>query len=269
MRAPNACILNDAGINCNEETGFAFTQAGAVADQVHISLLQGGERNLQDYQILVLPGGFSHGDAIQAGKTLGLEIEKTLADQMNGFVEKGGLVLGICNGFQVLTRTGLLPHGRIDPDAPKPLSLVHNNSGKFVDRWQHLRTEQNNRCLFAQRDGEHGLDEYIELPVANGEGRLVSRNTTAMADQLALDGLVVFRYITQRGVIEETGPDNPSGSLFGIAGVCDQSGQVLGLMPHPERFVDRTQHPNWRRGEGQVPYGALIIGQMVDVARTA
>lgn len=265
MIAPTACVLNSAGINCNLETGYAFEQYGARAEQVHISQLHTKERDLQDYQILVLPGGFSDGDAIQAGRTLGLELQTRLSDELNHFVAAGGLIIGICNGFQTLTETGLLPNGVIEPGRPKKLSLVHNSLGKFVDNWQYLLTERS-RCLFAQPEN---IGEIIELPVANGEGRLVSKDTHAMAAWLALSGQVVFRYATAEGDITEDFPENPSGSLYGIAGICDLTGQILGLMPHPERFVDKTQHPNWRRSQGKVPFGGLIIKQMVKVARTS
>lgn len=263
MNAPNVCVLNAAGINCNEETAHAFERFGADTEQVHISQLRSGDRTLADYQILALSGGFSDGDAIQAGRTLGLELKTQLSDELNRFVTLGGLILGPCNGFQVLTETGLLPDGTIEPDQLKKLSLVHNARGKFVDNWQYLLTEKS-RCLFAQ-PGDIG--EVIELPVANGEGRLVAKDSHAMATELAHNGQVVFRYAKSDGIVTEEFPDNPSGSLRGITGVCDPSGQILGLMPHPERFIDKTQHPNWRRGLGQVPFGGLVIKQMVEVAK--
>lgn len=265
MSSPNVLVLNAAGINCNEETGYAFERFGAKTEQVHISQLLSKDRNLLDYQILTLPGGFSDGDAIQAGRTLGLELKTHFSDELNRFVEIGGLILGPCNGFQILTETGLLPDGVIDPAQPKKLSLVHNERGKFVDNWQYLRTEKS-KCLFAQPED---IGELIELPVANGEGRLVAKDTHAMAARLALNSQIVFRYATENGIVTVDFPDNPSGSLYGITGVCDPSGQVLGLMPHPERFVDKTQHPNWRRGLGQIPFGGLIIQQMVKLAKAA
>lgn len=263
MSNPNVVVVNSAGINCNDETAFAFEKFGANVEQVHMSQLLSAESDLTDFQILVLSGGFSDGDAIQSGRTLGLEIKKGLGDKVNAFVERGGLGIGICNGFQILTEIGLIPEGKIELSQPKTLSLVHNSHGKFVDNWQNLRTEQS-KCLFAQPDD---VGELIELPIANGEGRLIAKDTDLMARELAMNGLVVFRYCTSSGVATEDFPDNPSGSLYGITGVCDPSGQILGLMPHPERFIDTKQHPNWRRGLGKTPFGGLIIKKMVEVAR--
>lgn len=265
MSNPNVCVLNAAGINCNEETAHAFEIFGATPEQVHISQLADGSKNLSQFQILALPGGFSDSDAIQSGRTLGLELRNMLGEQLNQFIEEGGLALGICNGFQIMTELGILPDGEMHPTKLKSLSLIHNEHGKFVDNWQKLKVEKS-KCLFVDPDK---LEPQIELPVANGEGRLVAKDTERMAASLALRNLVVFRYCNEDGTIATEYPANPSGSLFGITGVCDQSGQVLGMMPHPERFVYNTQHPNWRRGEGEVPFGGLIIKQMVEVAKAA
>ncbi|HEY4963994.1 MAG TPA: phosphoribosylformylglycinamidine synthase subunit PurQ [Candidatus Saccharimonadales bacterium] len=263
MRSPNVMVLNAAGINCNDETAHAFELFGAPVEQIHISELESGDRNLADFQILALPGGFSDGDAIQAGRTLGLQLRTQLAYELNDFVDRGGLILGPCNGFQILTETGLLPTGRIEPGQPKKLSLVRNTHGRFVDNWQYLLTEKS-RCLFAQPED---IGELIELPIANGEGREVGDDTSNLVNELRTMGQIVFRYATKEGLPASTFPDNPSGSEYGITGVCDPSGQILGLMPHPERFVDTKQHPNWRRGEGQVAFGGLIIEQMIKVAK--
>ena len=255
-------VLNAAGINCKEETAEAFKRFGAEAEIVHISELKSHERDFTKFQILALPGGFSDGDAIQAGRTLGLELRTQLAEELNSFVERGGLILGPCNGFQTLTEAGLLPSGRIEPHQPKKISLVNNTHGHFVDNWQQLKTELS-KCLFAQPED---IGEYIELPIANKEGREVATDTPAMIDELRRLGQIVFRYVTNDGQYATAFPDNPSGSEFGVTGICDPSGQILGLMPHPERFVDTKQHPNWRRGDGQVPFGGLIIKQMIKVA---
>lgn len=263
MSQPNVCVLNAPGINCNLETAHAFEQFGAQTEQVHISQLRSGDRRLSDFQILALSGGFSDGDTIASGRTLGIELRTQLTDELNRFVDAGGFMIGICNGFQVLTETGLLPHGQIDPSRPKAISLVHNSRGHFVDNWQNLRVEQS-VCPFAQPDD---IGELIQLPVANGEGRMVAANSEAMACDLRDKRQIVFRYATSSGIATEEFPHNPSGSPFGITGICDASGRILGLMPHPERFINKFQHPNWRRGEGQTPYGALIIKRLIEVAK--
>jgi len=265
MRQPNALVLNSAGINCNEETGDAFAYYGANVSQVNMSQLSSGEERLSDYQILVLSGGFSDGDAIQAGRTLGLQLKTELADDINSFIAKGGLAIGICNGFQIMTEAGLLPDGRIDPDRPKKLSLVRNASGLFTDRWVHLSVEKS-RCPFAQPED---LGEVIELPVANGESREVASDMDLFVETMRGLGQIVFRFATKDGRPAVSWEDKPSGSQYGITGICDRSGQILGLMPHPERFIDSLQHPNFRRGDGRVAHGGIIIKKMVQVAMEA
>ena len=261
MSAPNVCVLNAQGINCNQETAFAFEQAGGRAEQVHISQLVSGDRSLDDYQIFALSGGFSYGDDIQSGRILGLEIQTQMSDELNRFVAASGLIIGICNGFQVLTETGLLPTGQINPRRSKKVSLVHNQNGQFIDNWCNLLVEDS-RCVFID---DKALGHTIELPIAHGEGRVVGADDETLW-RLDDNHQVVFRYINEQGEITEEFPDNPNGSFDGITGICDETGQVLGMMPHPERFVTPTQHPNWRRRPDLVAQGLPIFKAMVRTA---
>lgn len=264
MSNPNVCVLNAQGINCNDETGFAFEQAGARSEQVHISQLVDHSRSLDDFQILALSGGFSYGDDVQSGRILGIELRTQLSDDLNRFVAAGKTIIGICNGFQVLTETGLLPSGQITHGQAKPVSLVHNENGQFVDDWCHLEV-RSSRSVFVEQET---LAELIELPVAHGEGRIVSANPVTLWS-LRDNGQVVFCYSNQFGEATERFPDNPNGSAYGIAGICDETGQVLGMMPHPERFVTHTQHPNWRRRTDLVAQGLSIFQAMVHHAQNS
>jgi phosphoribosylformylglycinamidine synthase I len=253
---PKALVLEAPGINCNVETGHAIEQAGGYAEQVHMSQLQSGDRKITDYDILALSGGFSHGDAIRSGAVLGLELRTRFGEDLNEFVADGRPVIGICNGFQVLVESGLLPNGVIDDTEPKTASLIHNKNGKFECRWVPMHIGES-ACKFIRPDM---YDDITELPVAHGEGRLIIREGSLAPSQVAL------RY--GRGPsVQVAYPDNPNGSPDNIAGITDPSGVVLGMMPHPERFVHTTQHPNWRRGEGQIPYGAELFKGIVDYVK--
>jgi phosphoribosylformylglycinamidine synthase I len=231
MLAPRALVLRAPGTNCDHETAHAFERAGGIARRLHVRALAEKPALADDFQILCIPGGFSYGDDIASGRILALELRTRLADSLLRFRDRGGLVLGICNGFQVLLQTGLL---LADPTTGGPLAaLAHNRSGRFVDRWVTLQALPG-RCVFLQ-----GLGRF-ELPVAHGEGRFVARSP---ADFAALEaaGQLVLRYVSDADGIAT----NPNGATGDVAGVSDESGRVLGLMPHPERFVDATQHPAW------------------------
>ena len=243
MLAPRALVLRAPGSNCDHETAHAFERAGGIARRVHVRALAEKPALADDCQILCIPGGFSYGDDIASGRIFALELKTRLADALAGFRDRGGLVLGICNGFQVLVQTGLL---LADPASGSPLAaLAHNTSGRFVARWVNLRAEPAN-CVFLQ-----GLGEF-ELPVAHGEGRFVTRSA---ADFAALDaaGRLVLRYAADAAGVST----NPNGALGDVAGACDETGRVLGLMPHPERFIEATQHPSW---SGRLDPGAPGAG---------
>jgi len=231
MLSPRAMILRAPGTNCDHETAHAFERAGAISRRVHLHALAQKPSLADDFQILCIPGGFSYGDDIASGRIFALELKSRLADGLAKFRDRGGLILGICNGFQVLLQTGLL---LADPTSGAArASLAHNTSGMFVDRWVHLRAVPG-RCVFLQ-----GMERF-ELPVAHGEGRFVTRSPE---DFTALDtaGQLVLRYAADASGASS----NPNGATGDVAGVCDETGRILGLMPHPERFIDAVQHPAW------------------------
>jgi len=241
------CILRTAGTNCDVETAFAFEQEGAVSDLVHINEILSNRRSLNDYQILAIPGGFTYGDDIAAGKLLANEIRYLLWEEIQEFVHRGNLVIGICNGFQVLVKAGILP----ECDGHQIATLAWNDSGKFEDRWVYLKTAGGNNSPWL-RD----LPEIIYLPVAHGEGKFVTDEETL--EQLDGKNQIAFQYVDKEGNLAGY-PFNPNGSLRNIAGITDPSGHILGLMPHPERFIHKTQHPRWTREEIDVPHGKLIF----------
>lgn len=234
--AVRALVLRTAGTNCDSETQFAWEQAGAQAERVHINRFIENPKALAKYQILTIPGGFSYGDDIAAGKIFANQLVHHLADVIQGFLAAERLVLGICNGFQVLVKCGLLPgspDGR--PTLTQTATLTNNDGGLFVDRWIRLRTDTD-RCAFLKKG------EELDLPVAHGEGKfLLSESLTV--EELEAAGQVALRYIPD-GRSEVY---NPNGSVSDIAGLCDPTGRILGLMPHPERHVLPWHHPQWTR----------------------
>lgn len=226
-----AVILRASGINCDVETERAFQAAGADAERVHIRRFLDGERRLDEFHILAIPGGFSYGDDIAAGKALANELVHRMHAPLRRFVEAGKPVLGVCNGFQVLVRAGLLPGGEL---GTQTASLAWNDSGKFECRWTRLKPAPS-RSIFTK-----GIDTEIELPVAHAEGKFLTGGDDLL-DALEANGQVALRYAG------EGYPAIPNGSARAIAAVCDPSGVVMGMMPHPERFISRYQHPRWTR----------------------
>lgn len=243
---PKALVLRAAGTNCDVETAFAFEQAGAKAVVAHVNRLAEGSVRLRDFQILAIPGGFSYGDDLGAGKIFALELERRLGGDLREFVLRGGLVIGICNGFQVLVKTGLLPGNDGFPPGGA-VTLAANDSQKYEDRWVHLQV-LDTPCVWVRPGPGGGL---IELPVAHGEGKFLPASDDVL-NTLKAGRQIVLRYVRPDG--SEAGyPDNPNGSIWGVAGITDPSGRVLGLMPHPERYIFHRQHPRWTRGEGRSP----------------
>jgi phosphoribosylformylglycinamidine synthase len=242
MAKPKALIIRAPGANCDAETQFAFEQAGAAAERIHINRLRDQPNLLDQFQVLVIPGGFTYGDDVAAGKILANQLGNFLGDGLRKFRDAEKLILGICNGFQALLKAGLI----IAPDEDGPLAtLAHNASGKFEDRWVRLQATPG-PCPFLI-----GY-EYWEVPVAHGEGQFTCRAPWILKG-LEESGQVVLRYVDAAG---QPGPYpvNPNGSQGNVAGVCDATGRVLGLMPHPERHVLPTQHPRWTR-QGLAPEG--------------
>ena len=241
---PNVCILRTDGTNCDQETAYAFSLAGGQPHLVHINELRKGTKNLRDYQILAIPGGFSYGDDIASGKVLANELISFLGDQLREFVASGKPIIGICNGFQVLVRTGLLPFGKL---GEMQVTLDHNDSGHFHCKWYKMRFEKS-LCIWTAGlyvyDVENTCD--VEYQVAHGEGKFFAEEE--VISRMESLNLVALRYSTAI----------PNGSVNRIAGVCDPTGKIFGLMPHPERFVERRQHPNWRTRIGP-PQGLPIF----------
>jgi phosphoribosylformylglycinamidine synthase len=235
MATPRILVLRAPGANCDQETQFAFERAGGVAERLHINRLREQPALLQRFQVLVIPGGFTYGDDVAAGKILGNQLAHFLGDALRRFRDADKLILGVCNGFQAILKAGLI----LPPDEDGPLAtLAGNASGKFEDRWIYLGASPS-RCPFLR-----GYDR-LHLPVAHGEGRLLLRKPWILQG-LEQAGQVAFRYVDAAGK-PGAYPVNPNGSQGDVAGLCDPSGRVLGLMPHPERHVLPTQHPRWTR----------------------
>jgi phosphoribosylformylglycinamidine synthase len=254
MAEVKTLVLRASGTNCDVETAFAFEQAGASVTSVHVNRLISREQQLADYQIMAIPGGFTYGDDIAAGKVLANELRLKLGEDIARFIEAGGLILGICNGFQVMVKAGILPEPA--EQGPAKMTLANNDSGRFECRWVHLGVDEASPCVFTR-----GM-QSMYLPVAHGEGKVV-------AEEGVLAALNVPVYYTdERGDREAGYPYNPNGSIRNIAGVCDVSGRIFALMPHPERHIRGTQHPQWtRHGAAEYGDGFKIFMNAVDWAK--
>lgn len=249
MALVKALVLRAAGINCDMETEFALEQAGAQVQRIHINRIIENKNLLDEFQILLFPGGFSYGDDISAGKILANQVTHHLSQRIRKFIDDGKLVLGICNGFQVLVKTGILP-GFDAKNGQKDVTITYNDSGKFEDRWVYL-APQSKGCIFI----EPGRQIY--LPIAHGEGKVVTKDAASL-ERLTNNGHIAFKYVDENGNVGPF-PINPNGSVESIAGLTDTTGRVLGLMPHPERFVRPTQHPQWGRLKEKVDADGMTI----------
>ncbi|MEK7071108.1 MAG: phosphoribosylformylglycinamidine synthase I [Patescibacteria group bacterium] len=255
---PSVLVLKADGINCDEELAHAFNLAGGNVQTVHVNELRRRDKKLNDFQILAIPGGFSYGDDIIAGKVLAVELTSFFSDQLQKFVNrKNTLVIGICNGFQVLVRTGLLPFGNV---GVMSATLNDNLSGHFECRWVDCKIENNTSCVFLQ----NLKNENVTYQVAHGEGMFYADAKTL--DKIEKKNLVALRYIDDKGNQTMNYPANPNGALHAIAGITDPTGRILGLMPHPERFVTEEQHPNWLRKPIK-PQGLPIFQNMISYAK--
>ena len=250
--SPRVLILRAPGTNCDEETAFAFEQAGAVAERVHVNRLIENPALKDRYQILCFPGGFSYGDDIAAGRILATQLSEHLSELVDAFVHGNGdrLVLGICNGMQVMMRLGVLTDGLGGDTAPA--TLTWNDHGRFEDRWVHLINDPNTPCVFTR-----GI-EKMYLPMAHAEGKFVARDEQTL-HKLRDQGRLAMRYAdeNQQDVVDQLlpFPTNPNGADANVAGVCDASGRLFGLMPHPERHLVPTHHPFWTRRKEQPEHG--------------
>lgn len=242
MKVVKALVLTGYGLNCDYETDFSLKIAGADSERLHINELirapKGGARiGLDDYHILVLGGGFSWADDHGAGVIMATRLRYNIGEQIEEFIGKGKLVIGICNGFQALVNFGLLPG--IDGDyRSRRVAITYNDSGNFIDTWIKLKVKDDTACVFTR-----GIST-LELPVRHGEGKFFAEKE--VIDELFEHHQVAMQYVdTQGNLAQGRWPLNPNGSLCDIAGICDSSGRIFGLMPHPEAFNHYTNHPDW------------------------
>ena len=267
-----ALILRAPGINRDEDAAAAVELAGGCAERVHVNRVVAGGARLSDYGLLIIPGGFSYGDHLGAGKLLAADLVHRLGEQLAAFGADGRPVIGICNGFQVLVKAGILPgtqnaerrtqdeRARTSEDSSAfsvqrsafLATLTDNQAGRFECHWVRLAADPASRCAFTG-----GIERPIEVPVAHGEGRFVARDAAAL-DELRQRGQVALRYVAPEGGPAGY-PDNPNGSDDAIAGVCNPAGNVLGLMPHPEDAIFPQQHPRWTREPWRTEGDGLAI----------
>jgi len=239
MNKVKVMVLTGYGLNCDNETAYVFDQAGAESQKIHINSFVRGEAHLNEFKILVLGGGFSWGDDHGAGIVEAVKLKSHVGHQILEFVEKGNLVLGICNGFQTLANLGLLPG--IEGDYTKrSVAVTYNDCGNFRNHWVKLAINEKSPCIFT--DGIHEID----LPIRHGEGKVIAEDH--VINDLEKHDQVVLRYAAPSGEqAHGKFPDNPNGSMNDIAGICDSTGRIFGLMPHPEAFNHYTNHPDWTR----------------------
>jgi phosphoribosylformylglycinamidine synthase I len=237
MSPPKALVLTGFGLNCDNETAFALKTAGAAPERIHLNTLIEGTKKLRDFQIFIIGGGFSWGDDHGAGVIMAMRIKHRLSDALRNFVEGGGLILGICNGFQVLVNLGLLPLFE-PPELRREVALIGNDCGNFRDQWVKLAINLASPCVFTR------TMDTIDLPVRHGEGKFYADPT--VVHRLETQNQVIMRYATSDGAPAQGAfPHNPNGSVGDIAGICDPSGRIAGLMPHPEAYNHVTNHPDW------------------------
>ena len=265
MSKPKALMITGFGINCDYETGYALSMPGVdmEVDACHLNDLVAVPGRLDSAHLLVIPGGFSYGDHIASGRVLANRLKTRVGDAIQKHIDEWKLILGICNGFQVLVKMGLLPgHDPGEEDLWKQeATLTRNDSGRFEDRWVYLGVREDNNSPFLD-----GLSK-LYLPIRHGEGKLLFRN--GGLERVAEMAQDVLRYCDADGNSTDEYPKNPNGSEGNLAGLCDRTGRIFGMMPHPEAFLHRTNHPTWTRldlpEEGQ---GVAIFQNAAEYIRT-
>ena len=272
MKEVKVLVLTGYGLNCDNETAYAFELAGATASRVHINALIDGSVELDDFHILVFGGGFSWGDDHGAGVVQAVRLKMNIGDKIRTFIGKGKLVLGICNGFQTLVNMGLLP-GFDNDYTSRKVALAYNDCGNFRDDWVNLSVNENSPCVFTK-----GL-KAVEYPIRHGEGKFYAEKE--ILDTLIKNNQVVVRYAMSDGSpADKSFPENPNGSVYDVAGICDETGRIFGLMPHPEAFKHFTNHPSWTRDlekakrdgivpDNQITDGIRLFQNGVDYIRSA
>ncbi|MHA1730287.1 MAG: phosphoribosylformylglycinamidine synthase subunit PurQ [Promethearchaeota archaeon] len=250
----NVCILTGFGINCDYESQYAFQLAGAEnVKRVHVNSLINKKENLENYQILMFPGGFAFGDDLGAGRVLANKFRFSLRTELNKFINEEKLIIGICNGFQVLVKMGVLPafDGKY---YEQTVSLIGNQSGLFEDRWVKMKPHES-RCIWTKE-----IKNNLEVPVRHGEGKFVVKNNSILK-RLWEEKMVAFTYTPS------IYPHNPNGSIDAVAGICNESGHIFGMMPHPECHLSKYNHPQWTRGHIPPINGLNIFKNGVEFAR--
>lgn len=236
MATPKALIITGYGINCEEETAKAFIQNGALANIVHINDLIAAPQKLKEYQIMAFPGGFSYGDDTGSGNAMANKIRNNINDEILAFAREDKLIIGLCNGFQILVNLGLVP-ATDNQYGQREVALMPNKTARYECRWVHLK-KTSQKCIWT-RD-----IEMIHLPIAHGEGNFYTDTQTLK--KLHANDQIVWKYIREDGTpANNEFPFNPNGALEDIAGICDDSGRILGMMPHPERFNSFTNEEGW------------------------
>jgi len=257
-RDVRVAVLYGVGLNCDYETQHAFRLAGANAERVHVNRLIEDPQVLEEYDVLGIPGGFSYGDDLAAGRVLATKMKRGMGEEIGEFIDDGKPVIGICNGFQVLVSGGFLPD--LDGNGEQEVTLTYNDSGRFEDRWVYLNANPRTECPFME-----GVD-LLELPVRHGEGKFVADGD--VLERVVGNDLVVLRYVDKDGGWPPPYPLNPNGSIGDIAAITNKKGNVLGMMPHPEGFIFREQHPRWTCEElPEEGSGLQIFRNIVDYVR--
>lgn len=265
---PRALIVRTAGTNCDAELARAFGMAGAEPEMVHVRALIAEPERIDRFDLVGFPGGFSYGDDIASGRILAMQVRERLYRPLRRAAERGVAMIGVCNGFQVLTQVGLLPGppaGEPWPDAHAPdqrVALTDNVPPRFKDGWVRVRAEASSACVWTRGLLEEHDGEAMRLPIAHAEGRFVARDRATL-EALEAGGQVALRYT-----------DNPNGSMGDVAGICDASGRIFGLMPHPERYLDWNRHPFWTRlpaglRSGPTPGLSMFTGAVASVRAAA
>jgi phosphoribosylformylglycinamidine synthase len=255
IMALKALVLYGYGINCENESKYAIEKSGGQAEIVHLNRLLEEPKMLENYNMLMIPGGFSFGDDLGSGKVFGNKMKFRLREPLEQFVKDGKLILGICNGFQILVKMGLLPL----PDFRQRVSLTTNDSGHYEDRWVFLKINQKSPCVFTK-----GMD-YLIVPVRHGEGKFVPKDPATLSE-LKEKNQIVAQYVDEKGNLAGF-PHNPNGSVENVAGICDPTGRIYGMMPHPEAFNIPENCPYWVKGNVREPLGLRIFKNAAEYYR--
>jgi len=259
MKKVKSIVLSGYGINCQIETAYCLKKCNSDVEIVHINDLLSRTKNLMNYQILVIPGGFSFGDDITSGKVLANKLRFKI-DEIYKFIEEGNLILGICNGFQVLVKSEILPEindSKYVAHKTQEATLIFNDSGKFEDRWVYLNTNEKSKCVWTKN-----LSRMF-LPVRHGEGKFFCENK--ILTKIKENEQIVMQYVDKNGNFAGY-PDNPNGSVENIAGICNKTGRVFGLMPHPEAYNCSENNPLCKFNDNKFPQGTEIFRNGVQFA---